>query len=262
VISVTPRVLRAPAVTPRDEEMRPSGTLQSPTTGSLAEMMREADREDHIAAVVRNAEREEQLAAARSLPRHADIQLPDAPLEVAKAVEPTLNAPRPIANNATSAATTQTAITQTASNTEAPTTPTQAPATPPAQAQNNKPATMEDLPSFVPAPKSLVSEKAAADVAAVNPSAAGAQNAVLTAAPKPAETKCETCCATQLPARRGNAQTRREASLRDSIELRDSVESGVGGVEVRSKGSEGPCSDSGHVGRHSHRRSATVYTIN
>jgi general secretion pathway protein D len=192
VISVTPRVLRAPAVTPRDEEMRPSGTLQSPTTGSLAEMMREADREDHIAAVVRNAEREEQLAAARSLPRHADIQLPDAPLEVAKAVEPTLNAPRPIANNATSAATTQTATTQTASNTEAPTTPTQAPATPPAQAQNNKPATMEDLPSFVPAPKSLVSEKAAADVAAVNPSAAGAQNAVLTAAPKPAETSFDT----------------------------------------------------------------------
>ena len=31
VITVTPRVLRAPAVTPRDEEMRPSGTLQSPT---------------------------------------------------------------------------------------------------------------------------------------------------------------------------------------------------------------------------------------
>ena len=50
VISVTPRVLRAPAVTPRDEEMRPSGTLQSPTTGSLAEMIREADREDQIAA--------------------------------------------------------------------------------------------------------------------------------------------------------------------------------------------------------------------
>jgi general secretion pathway protein D len=45
VISVTPRVLRAPAVTPRDEEMRPSGTLQSPTTGSLAELIREADRE-------------------------------------------------------------------------------------------------------------------------------------------------------------------------------------------------------------------------
>src|ERR1041384_3815041 len=67
VISVTPRVLRAPAVTPRDEEMRPSGTLQSPTTGSLAEMIREADRED-------------QIAAARSLPRNVVLQLPDAPL--------------------------------------------------------------------------------------------------------------------------------------------------------------------------------------
>ena len=60
VISVTPRVLRAPAVTPRDEEMRPSGTLQSPTTGSLAEMIREADRED-------------QIAAARSLPTNVDV---------------------------------------------------------------------------------------------------------------------------------------------------------------------------------------------
>src|SRR5215213_3305587 len=80
VISVTPRVLRAPAVTPRDEEMRPSGTLQSPTTGSLAEMMRET-------------EREEQIAAARALPRHATIQLPDAPVEVAKAADATLMKP-------------------------------------------------------------------------------------------------------------------------------------------------------------------------
>src|ERR1043165_1693349 len=67
VISVTPRVLRAPAVTPRDEEMRPSGTLQSPTTGSLAEMIREADRED-------------QIAAARTLPKDVALQLPDAPV--------------------------------------------------------------------------------------------------------------------------------------------------------------------------------------
>ena len=67
VISVTPRVLRAPAVTPRDEEMRPSGTLQSPTTGSLAELIREADRED-------------QIAAARTLPKDVVLQVPDAPL--------------------------------------------------------------------------------------------------------------------------------------------------------------------------------------
>jgi general secretion pathway protein D len=64
VIAVTPRVLRAPAVTPRDEEMRPSGTLQAPTTGSLEAMLRET-------------EREEQIAAARRIPKDVVIQLPD-----------------------------------------------------------------------------------------------------------------------------------------------------------------------------------------
>src|SRR5207253_4765725 len=53
VIAVTPRVLRAPAVTPRDEQMRPSGTLQSPTTGSLEAMLQENYREDQIAAARR-----------------------------------------------------------------------------------------------------------------------------------------------------------------------------------------------------------------
>src|SRR5205814_4012804 len=67
VISVTPRVLRAPAVTPRDEEMRQSGTLQSPTTGSIATLMEEIQRE-------------EQIAAARRIPREVNVQLPDAPL--------------------------------------------------------------------------------------------------------------------------------------------------------------------------------------
>lgn len=205
VISVTPRVLRAPNVTPRDEEMRPSGTLQSPTTGSLAEMIREADRE-------------EQIAAARALPRHATIQLPDAPVEVAKAMEPTLNAPKPVnntvpapattaANTATNTAavvttnptttpaTTQATTAVTAGNGPAPNNTT-APATNNAAVADNKPATMEELPSFVPAPKSLVSEKAAADVAAVNPSGAGTQNAVLTATPKATNTSLDTKSAT------------------------------------------------------------------
>jgi len=53
VISVTPRVLRAPAVTPRDEEMRPSGTLTAPTTGSIATMLMETEREEQIAAARR-----------------------------------------------------------------------------------------------------------------------------------------------------------------------------------------------------------------
>ena len=200
VISVTPRVIRAPNVTPRDEEMRPSGTLQSPTTGSLAEMIREADRE-------------EQIAAARTLPRHATIQLPDAPVEVAKAMEPTLNAPKPIntapvTNRSTDPGTfpsttpaTTVASAPAANNTTAPpvsntTTPpvnnTTTPVNNPAVADNNKPATMEELPPFVPAPKSLVSEKAAANVAAVNPSGAGTQNAVLTSAPKPTNTSLDT----------------------------------------------------------------------
>ena len=67
VIAVTPRVLRAPSLTPRDDEMRPSGTLQAPTTGSLEAMLRETDRED-------------QIAAARRIPKQVNIQLPDAPL--------------------------------------------------------------------------------------------------------------------------------------------------------------------------------------
>lgn len=66
VIAVTPRVLRAPAVTPRDEEMRQSGTLQSPTTGSIATLLSEA-------------ERDEQIAAARQIPKEVAVQLPDAP---------------------------------------------------------------------------------------------------------------------------------------------------------------------------------------
>ena len=66
VIAVTPRVLRAPAVTPRDEEMRQSGTLQSPTTGSIATLLFEA-------------ERDEQIAAARQIPKEVVVQLPDAP---------------------------------------------------------------------------------------------------------------------------------------------------------------------------------------
>ncbi|MEP6705884.1 MAG: secretin N-terminal domain-containing protein [Pyrinomonadaceae bacterium] len=75
VIAVTPRVLRAPAVTPRDEEMRPSGTLQSPTTGSLEAMLREAETEDQLAAIA--AAR----SAARNIPRNVVVQVADADAE-------------------------------------------------------------------------------------------------------------------------------------------------------------------------------------
>ena len=65
VIAVTPRVLRAPAVTPSDEIERPSGTMTSPANASLEAMMVEVQRED-------------QLAAARRIPKNVSVQLPDA----------------------------------------------------------------------------------------------------------------------------------------------------------------------------------------
>jgi general secretion pathway protein D len=61
VIAVTPRVLRAPAVTPDDEQMRPSGTLQTPTSGSVQAVLEEAEREDQL-AYARTAARNQQLA--------------------------------------------------------------------------------------------------------------------------------------------------------------------------------------------------------
>jgi general secretion pathway protein D len=173
VISVTPRVLRAPAITPRDEEMRPSGTLQAPTTGSLAEMIREADRED-------------QIAAARAIPRNATIQLPDAPVEVAKPVNATQTSAQ---NNNPQTTTAVAATTQptTAANT---TTAPAAPAPAPVQAKAASSGAVEDLPSFVPAPKSLISDRAAAEVATVNPGGA-TQNAVLTSLPKATTTSLD-----------------------------------------------------------------------
>ena len=49
------------------------------------------------------------------------------------------------------------------------------------------------MPSFVPAPKSLISERAAAEVATVNPGGNGAtQNAVLTSMPKSTTTSLDT----------------------------------------------------------------------
>ncbi|MGA9996899.1 MAG: secretin N-terminal domain-containing protein [Pyrinomonadaceae bacterium] len=86
VIAVTPRVLRAPAVTPDDERQRPSGTLSSPTSGSLEAMIQEDDRDNRI-------------AAARRIPKNVTVQLPD--------VDPPayVPAPQPLASgNNTSAA--------------------------------------------------------------------------------------------------------------------------------------------------------------
>ena len=161
-------MLRAPTVTPRDEEMRPSGTLQSPTTGSLEAMIIESDRE-------------EQLAQVRRLPRNAVVNLPDVEpgffspgaSEVARQ-----QAPAAKAGNVQTVAQSPTSSTSQA-NVVAATQPQRTPA--------EKPQ-IEELPSYVPAPKSLVSDRSAEQLALVNTGVAGNQNAALTSLPKPIET--------------------------------------------------------------------------
>lgn len=62
VITLTPRILRAPEITPRDEQDKPSGTMQTPRSDSLEAMIQDEDRDDA-------------LAAARKLPRNASAQV-------------------------------------------------------------------------------------------------------------------------------------------------------------------------------------------
>jgi len=68
VIAITPRVIRAPAILPEDIVERPTGALQTPTSGSLEAMIVEE-------------EREEMLALARRLPTDVQVQLPDQPVD-------------------------------------------------------------------------------------------------------------------------------------------------------------------------------------
>ena len=68
VIAITPRVIRAPAILPEDLIERPTGALQTPTSGSLEAMIVEE-------------EREEMLALARRLPTDVQVQLPDQPAD-------------------------------------------------------------------------------------------------------------------------------------------------------------------------------------
>src|SRR5438067_417741 len=68
VITMTPRVLRAPEITPEDLVPRNTGTMQTPESPSLE-------------ALIRDAEREEQVARARTLPTNQTVQLPPQPGE-------------------------------------------------------------------------------------------------------------------------------------------------------------------------------------
>ncbi|MCU1266551.1 MAG: hypothetical protein JWM21_2869 [Acidobacteria bacterium] len=136
VIAVTPRVLRAPAVTPRDEEMRPSGTLSNPTTGSLEAMIREADRED-------------QIAAARKTPK----------TERTAQIEPS-----PFAGSSDGRNTIpSTASSEAQARAVAVLQPTAS-----VEIQQKTQVAIDEPPPYVPAPKSLINNQAASEVAAVN----------------------------------------------------------------------------------------------
>lgn len=180
VIAVTPRVLRAPAVMPRDEEMRPSGTLQSPTTGSLEAMLREADREDQIAA----ARQQQRNVTARANTPFEPATIAAVPNNGAATEAPNTTTITPLATTVTT--------NSVATNTAAKDANAAPPAAPPAPAGNTQIAktqsAQEELPAFVPAPKSLVSNSEATQVAAVNTNLNTNAGAVLTSMPKQIET--------------------------------------------------------------------------
>ncbi len=166
VIAVTPRVLRAPAITPRDEEMRPSGTLQSPTTGSLEALLRDAETEENMAA----ARLAKQNAVAK---RVEPVPAPVQPAAATNTQTTTAQQPPVVAGNTAvvvpSRVTSDTGVTVAKGSSTAP------------------PAPSEELPAYVPAPKSLVSSAAANEVAAVNNGLINASQPVATNVPKPIE---------------------------------------------------------------------------
>jgi general secretion pathway protein D len=131
IIAVTPHVLRAPTFNQRDEEMHPSGTLQTPTAGTLE-------------AMLEDVQRDEQLAAARALPRHRVVEVP---AEAPRPAAPKRVSEAPLANEAPRASETQRAtntlrMTETPRATETPYVVETAP--------------REETPSFVPAPRELL----------------------------------------------------------------------------------------------------------
>ncbi len=92
VIAVTPRVIRAPNILPEDEIERPTGSLATPTSGSLE-------------AMIIQEEREELLASARRLPTTARIQLPDRAPEYVRTGTAVTPASTPVSTASESAST-------------------------------------------------------------------------------------------------------------------------------------------------------------
>ncbi len=137
VITVTPRVLRSPAIEPRDEEMRPSGTFSTPTTESLEAVLQEADREDQLAAAQRAQQQQANALASNNNTQTNNTQ-------------PSGNAQLPVnASPINTAATTAAAVAQSST------------AVTVAAAQENVVQLSDSVPpAYVPAPKILMSSNA------------------------------------------------------------------------------------------------------
>ncbi|MET0648156.1 MAG: secretin N-terminal domain-containing protein [Pyrinomonadaceae bacterium] len=85
VITMTPRVLRAPEITPQDLEPKDTGTMQTPQSPSLEALLRDAEREEHYARL-------------RALPTNQTVQLPTPSASVVPSEEVTfVPAPKALA---------------------------------------------------------------------------------------------------------------------------------------------------------------------
>jgi hypothetical protein len=209
VIAVTPRVLRAPAVTPRDEEMRPSGTLQSPTTGSLEAMLREADREDQLAEF--RMQQKKQTAEMTPPPSAPGVFKSNGPVVVA-----TNQAP---ATTDATAVNTVAQSTTPAQSSDGATQTTQPAAQQTGQQVAKTQVPAEELPAYVPAPKSLVSTSSATEVAAVNNGLNTDARATLASLPKPIE-----AAVGPISARHGSAAQLSLTPVEQSMRVRETDE--------------------------------------
>ncbi len=224
-------MLRAPAVTPRDEEMRPSGTLQSPTTGSLEAMLREADREDQLAEY---RQQQKNATAKLNAPSASPGVFPNPPtIATNRDVTQTTSA-APANQTAPSTATT---AANTPANTDAALNSGAQPNTTTTQQTAKAQVPAEELPAYVPAPKSLVSNSAATQVAAVNTNLNGSAGAVLTSLAKPIEaaiTPINTNARmAQLSLSPGEQSMRVGESRRFALELRSDVSLALAVIALR-----------------------------
>jgi general secretion pathway protein D len=182
VITMTPRVLRAPEILPSDEESRPTGTMQTPQAESLEAMVDQADRED-------------QYARLRGLPTNQTVQVPAKEQQPAPEDFTYVPAPRALAEIAASA----TAANANGAN-SAPavnvgtTTDAPPPVARPAVVSNSfvKPAAPGAAATDNPAPANLTAATPAAPAAETKATVTNVTNAAPAAGvPAPAESKAE-----------------------------------------------------------------------